>query len=116
MNAINEVILRSWFTVLFFGSTLLYALLAAVAVLDSDLSGRWLLFAAGSIYVVGMFLCTALLNVPLNKELAKAGSDDGAQAGTWTRYYKHWTRWNHLRTACSLVATVFSIHYLVSYT
>ena len=116
MNAINGVILRSWFTVLFFGSTLLYALLAAVAVLDSDLSGRWLLFAAGSIYVVGMFLCTALFNVPLNNQLAKAAGDDGAQAGTWTRYYKHWTRWNHLRTACSLVATVLSIHYLVSYT
>jgi uncharacterized membrane protein len=30
MNAINEVILRSWFMALFFGSTLLYAVLATV--------------------------------------------------------------------------------------
>ena len=116
MNAINEVILRSWFMALFFGSTLLYAVLAAVAVFDTDLTGRWLLFTAGLIYVVGMFLCTALFNVPLNNRLADAGNDDNAKAETWTHYFKHWTRWNHLRSVCSLLTIVLSIHYLVSYT
>ena len=115
MNAINEVILRSWFMALFFGSTLLYAVLAAVAVFDTDLAGRWLLFATGLIYVVGMFLCTALFNVPLNNRLANAGNDDNAKAETWTHYFKHWTRWNHLRSVCSLLTMVLSIHYLVSY-
>ncbi len=116
MNAINEVILRSWFMALFFGSTLLYVVLAAVAVFDTDLAGRWFLFAAGFIYVVGMFLCTAMFNVPLNNRLADAGSDNNAKAETWTHYFKHWTRWNHLRSVCSLAAVVLSIHYLVSYT
>lgn len=116
MNAINRVILRSWFMALFFGSTLLYAVLAAAAVFDTDLAGRWLLFTAGLIYVVGMFLCTALINVPLNNRLADAGNDDNAKAETWTHYFKHWTRWNHLRSLCSLLTIVLSIHYLVSYT
>jgi uncharacterized membrane protein len=116
MNAINEVILRSWFMALFFGSTLLYAVLAAVAVFDTDLAGRWLLFTGGLIYVVGMFLCTALFNVPLNNRLANAGNDDNAKAETWTHYFKHWTRWNHLRSVCSLLTKVLNIHYLVSYT
>jgi uncharacterized membrane protein len=116
MNAINKVILRSWFMVLFFGSTLLYVVLAAVAVFDTDLDGRWLLFATGLIYVVGMFLCTAMFNVPLNNRLANAGSDNNAKSETWTHYFKHWTRWNHLRSVCSLTALVLSIHYLVSYT
>ena len=115
MNAINEVILRSWFMALFFGSTLLYAFLTAVAVFDTDLAGRWLLFAAGLIYVVGMFLCTALFNVPLNNNLADAGSDDNAKVETWTHYFKRWTRWNHLRSFCSLLTMVLSIYYLVCY-
>jgi len=116
MNAINKVILRSWFMGLFFGSTLLYAVLAAVAVFDTDLAGRWLLFAAGLIYVVGMFLCTAMFNVPLNNRLADAGSDNNAKTETWTHYFRYWTRWNHLRSVCSLAVLVLSIHYLASYT
>ena len=116
MNAINEVILRSWFMALFFGSTLLYVVLAAVAVFNTNLAGRWLLFAAGLIYVLGMFVCTALFNVPLNNRLAEAGSDDNAKAEAWTYYFKHWTLWNHLRSVCSLSAVALSIHYLVSYT
>ncbi len=116
MNAINEVILRSWFMALFFGTTLLYAVLTAVAVFDTDLAGRWLLFTAGLNYVVGMFLCTALFNVPLNNRLAAADNDDIARTETWSHYFKHWTRWNHLRSVCSLLTIALSIHYLTSYT
>ncbi|MDC1287411.1 DUF1772 domain-containing protein [Gammaproteobacteria bacterium] len=116
MNAINEVILRSWFMTLFFGSTLLYATLAGIAVFDTGLAGRWWLFAAGLIYLVGMFLCTALFNVPLNNRLAAAGEDDSARARTWKHYYVYWTRWNHLRAVCSLITVAISIQYLVSQT
>ena len=116
MNAINEVILRSWFMPLFFGSTLLYAALATVAVFDGDLAGRWLLFVTGLIYVAGMFLCTAVFNVPLNNRLADTAGDDDLKAATWAHYLEHWTRWNHLRSVCSLAALVLSMHYLVSYT
>lgn len=111
MNAINEVILRSWFMALFFGSTLLYAILAAVAVFDTDLAGRWILFAAGSVYVVGMFLCTVLFNVPLNNRLATSVSVDDRKGETWAHYLKHWTRWNHLRMLCSLATLILSIHW-----
>lgn len=113
MNAINEVILRSWFMVLFFGTTLLYAGLALVAVMDGDLANRWMLAVAGIVYVFGMFACTARFNVPLNRRLSQA-SDDEAQA-LWPRYLQHWTRWNHLRTVSSVMATSLSVGYLVSY-
>jgi len=116
MNTINEVILRSWFMTLFFGSTLLYAVLAGYAVFDTDLAGRWWLFAAGLIYVVGMFLCTALFNVPLNNRLAAAGDDDNVKTETWEHYFVYWTRWNHLRAVCSLITVAISIQYLVSQT
>jgi len=114
MNTVNEVILRSWFMILFFGSTLLYAALAGYAVFAADLAGRWWLFAAGLIYVVGMFLCTALFNVPLNNRLAAAGVDDSTRAEAWKHYFVYWTRWNHLRAICSLITAAISTQYLVS--
>lgn len=113
MNSINKVILRSWFMTLFFGSTLLYAVLAGYAAFDSDLSGRWWLFAAGLIYVVGMFGCTVLFNVPLNNRLAATTDSDSAKAETWPHYLRYWTRWNHFRTVGSLLTLVLSIQYLV---
>ena len=116
MNTINQVILRSWFMTLFFGSTLLYAVLAGYAVFDTDLAGRWWLFAAGLVYVVGMFLSTALFNVPLNNRLAATGDDDNVKTETWKHYFVYWTRWNHLRAVCSLITVAISIQYLVSQT
>jgi len=116
MNAINEVILRSWFMPVFFGSTLLYVILAAMAVFDASLADRLMLFTAASIYVAGMFLCTVMFNVPLNNRLANAGKDGIAQQETWAHYLKYWTRFNHLRTICSLTASILSVLYLVNYT
>lgn len=116
MNAINKIILRSWFMALFFGSTLLYSALAAVAVLNTDLAGRWLLVTIGVIYVVGMFLVTAALNVPLNDRLAATANDAHSRAEIWAHYRLYWRRWNDLRSLCSLTAMVLSIYYLVRYT
>lgn len=115
MNAINEVILRSWFMVLFFGTTSLYAVLSGIALFNAELPGRWLLLINGLVYVVGMFLCTALFNVPLNNRLAAANSVVNTISQTWALYYRQWTRWNHLRGICSLVAVILSVYYLGSY-
>ena len=116
MNAINEVILRSWFMLLFFGSTLLYLFLVVVAVISAELAGRWLLLSSGLIYVIGMFCCTAMFNVPLNNRLAQVKNDDGKKAENWALYSKRWTRWNHLRGVCSLIAMILSMQYLANYT
>lgn len=115
MNSINEVILRSWFMFVFFGSTLLYAALAALALYDADLPGRWLLLATGMSYVTGMFFCTVVFNVPLNNRLAQTDQEAEAKAETWRYYLEYWTRWNHLRSVCSLATLLMSIHYLVVY-
>jgi uncharacterized membrane protein len=114
MNAINEVILRSWFMIVFFGSTLLFCALCAIALLDSDTKGRWLLFSAGLIYVCGMFLCTVFFNVPLNNQLRDA-SNDGKSA-MWKLYYTQWIRWNHLRCIASSLALILCMYYLMIYT
>ena len=106
MNAINEVILRSWFMPLFFGTTLVYLALAVMALLDWDHSQAPMQLTAGTIYVTGMFLCTVFFNVPLNNRLATDEDE------LWPHYFFHWTRWNHLRAVCSLAACALTIHLL----
>jgi uncharacterized membrane protein len=112
MNAINDVILRSWFMPLFFGTTLLYAILAGVALFHPEMAGRWWLFAAGLVYLIGMFLCTVLFNVPLNNRLAGMSADDNARVEAWEHYCRHWVRWNHLRVVSSLAALVLGVYHL----
>lgn len=115
MNAINEVILRSWFMPLFFGTSLLYLMLALQVFLDWNSPNAPLQLTAGLTYVGGMFLCTIFFNVPLNNRLAMAKEENGEKLQIWSHYYKNWTRWNHLRTASSLIACVLSIYLLTTY-
>ncbi len=112
MNTINEVILRSWFMPLFFGTSLLYLLLAVLALFDWSDPNAPLLLIAGSVYLTGMFTCTILFNVPLNNRLAKASESDIDKIQLWSHYHKYWTRWNHLRTSSSLIASMMSIYLL----
>lgn len=74
MNTINEVILRSWFMPLFFGTSLLYLLLAVLALFDWSDPNTPLLLTADLTYFCGMFLCTVFFNVPLNNRLKRAAT------------------------------------------
>lgn len=56
------------------------------------------------VYVLGNFAVTAMGNVPLNNALAAVDADTVEAAREWSRYLVRWTRWNHVRTAASLVA------------
>ncbi len=115
MNAINEVILRSSFMPLFFGSTLLYAVLGGYAVFADELAGRWILFSASIIYVLGMFVSTAAFNVPLNNRLAAVANEPAQHASTWSDYYHRWTRWNHSRGICSVISCTLTVYYLANH-
>ena len=106
MNSINEVIVRSWFMPLFLGTTLLFLALAVMGLLDWDGAHAPLQLTAGIVYVAGMFTCTALFNVPLNNRLAAEGER------FWPHYLVYWTRWNHLRALCSLVACALALYLL----
>ncbi|MCG8463036.1 MAG: DUF1772 domain-containing protein [Holophagales bacterium] len=114
MNSINKVILRSLFMLLFFGSTLVSAFLvySGFAMQNDSVSG--LVLAAGLIYVIGMFISTAVFNVPRNDRLARVDPDSAEAQPAWEKYYKEWTFWNHMRTLASLVTFVLSIYALVT--
>lgn len=115
MSSINDVILHSWFMHLFFSSSLVYAMLSVFALLNTNLAGRWTLFAAGVTYVVGMFLCTVLFNVPLNNQLKASSSGKNHSQEYWRIYYKHWTHWNSVRFTCCLMTVGLSLFYISTY-
>jgi len=109
MNAINETILRSWFMPLFFGSSIISLCLIIVALVHWGEAGTELTLVAGVVYFIGMFVCTVVFNVPLNNSLARTDPDSDYAQLVWSRYLKIWTKWNHLRTVCSLVTCVLFI-------
>ena len=104
MNSINATIVRSLFLPLFLGTTLASAVLAIVGVLRLGHPGGAVMLAGGCIYVVGMFVCTMICNVPLNNALAVRGLSPEEAASVWSRYLKQWTMWNHVRTVASTAA------------
>ena len=109
MNAINRVILRSLFMPLFFGSTLVSALMMVAVLIYPGEPGAVWASLAGAAYFFGMFVCTAVFNVPLNNGLSQVEPASDNAAAAWSHYFNTWTRWNHVRTISSLLTCVICI-------
>lgn len=107
MNAINVQIVRSLFMPLFLGTTLTSAVLAVIGLIRIGTPGGMAMLAGGAIYVIGMFVVTMALNVPLNNALAAAGGGDVAEM--WSRYIRNWSLWNHVRTLASTLGCALFI-------
>ena len=107
MNAINRTILRTAFMPLFFASTLIGLLLIVKAIWCWSEPGAGRALTGGLIYVVGMFISTAAVNVPLNNLLARITDDASEAEETWNHYLVRWTRWNTSRAiACALTLVI----------
>lgn len=103
MQSINKVIVRSSFLPLFFGSTLAAAVLAVIALLDTEQAGALYLLTGSATYVIGMFVVTLAGNVPLNNALDAADPASAEGEAMWQRYMSRWVAWNHVRTvACTV--------------
>jgi uncharacterized membrane protein len=109
MNAINVVIVQSLFMPLFIGTTLSSLVLAITAVLRWGQPGATAMLVGGVLYVVGMFVCTAVIHVPMNDALAAVDPASTEAASLWARYLTDWTLWNHVRTISSTLACTLFI-------
>jgi uncharacterized membrane protein len=109
MNAINVVIVQSLFMPLFIGTTLSSLVLAITAVLRWGQPGASAMLVGGVLYVVGMFVCTAVIHVPMNDALAAVDPASTEAASLWARYLTDWTLWNHVRTISSTLACTLFI-------
>jgi len=114
MNAINTTILRSLFMPLFFGSSFVSLLLMIAGVVRWGEAGAGWVLLAGAIYLLGMFVCTAQFNVPLNNALAALEPNSAAASQLWSQYLRTWTNWNHLRTVSSLVTCIICVWLLAN--
>lgn len=106
MNEINEKIQNPLFFLGFFGAVV-FPVAALVAHLPRRRSGRYrLIVLACALYVGGSFLVTALVNVPLNDELARVATDAPASelARARAAYEGPWNFWNNVRGLFSVAA------------
>ena len=106
MQSINVVVINPSFIGAFIGTALL-SIAVIILVLINGIQPATSFFIGGAAsYFVGTFLVTMFGNVPLNNQLADASATDPDVAALWTHYLDRWTKWNHVRTAAAIVASL----------
>jgi uncharacterized membrane protein len=113
MQSINVTVINPWFFAVFFGTPVVCAILAVMALFRWSEPGSALVLAASLILIVGSLLVTVVFNVPLNNALAAAAPASSEGATLWARYLSEWTSWNHVRTAAPLIAMMLFIWALI---
>ncbi|MFJ8965132.1 DUF1772 domain-containing protein [Lentzea sp. NPDC102401] len=89
MRRINARIQNPVFLLVFLGT----AVLCGIEVFQGRIVG-------GLAYIVGSFLLTMIVNVPMNNRLER--TDDAY----WPEYLRTWTIWNHVRALACLASMV----------
>ena len=106
MQSINSTILQSSFMLVFMGTTVLSVVLGVASFIKMGRTSAIYVIVGSLLIIFGVFMVTAIFNVPLNDTLAAAtsGSSEGAQ--TWGEYLVRWVPWNHVRTIASIGALI----------
>lgn len=113
MQSINVVIQNPVFLGVFFGTAIVSLALGVLTFLNWD-AGDGILLAGALFYFIGSFAVTIVFNVPLNNALDAAEPTSLGGQEIWAHYLTVWTRWNHLRTLCSLASVVLFILAMVA--
>ena len=109
MQSINVAVLNPLFLGVFVGTAVLCLVLGCSALLRWSEPGSAYLLAGGTLYVIGTFIVTIAMNVPLNDQLAAVDPASASGVPVWTRYLTDWTMWNHIRTGAALIASAFLV-------
>jgi uncharacterized membrane protein len=110
MNSVNRTILNPLFLTTFTGPPIAAVLAGVLLLVAGSTTAGLLYLAAAVVYLAGCVAPTAAVNVPLNNGLdtGTIPTDPDEVARTWQEYSSRWLRWNHARTAASLVAVALS--------
>ncbi|WP_326595656.1 anthrone oxygenase family protein [Streptomyces sp. NBC_01803] len=103
MRSMNDSILNPAFLTTFMGVPVAAVATGALLLLLGHRAAGLVFLAAAAVYVLGVFLPTAAVNVPLNDTLAAAGDHPADAAGVWADFSPRWGRWNAVRSASSAV-------------
>lgn len=96
------------FMVVWIGSVLSAIAVAAFGLIDLDGGDRVLAVVAAVVYVLGVQVPTATINIPLNNVVQGLDLDamDGPALATARKAFEpQWNRWNAIRTGLGAVAT-----------
>jgi uncharacterized membrane protein len=102
MQGINAVIRTPVFA--FFGALVFLLAASLAAWIGRERQVAVLALLSATLYGLGVFAVTVLVNVPLNETLASANPDSDTAASIWASYYGPWTAWNHVRSICATLA------------
>jgi len=114
MQRINAVVLSPSFLSVFVGTAVLAAICVLAGFFPWGTARSFWLLAAGLSYLVGAFAVTAAFNVPRNERLARLEAESAQAAEYWPIYVREWLRWNHVRSAASLLSAACAAAALVS--
>lgn len=106
MQAINRVIIRPSFLIVFMGTGVILILTCFVTSTQHQVF--WYLLVATISYVVACLASTIAFNVPLNNRLDSFNSDQPEGLDFWEYYLTRWTQWNHVRSAACLLSTLLT--------
>ncbi|MFF2092300.1 DUF1772 domain-containing protein [Paenibacillus sp. NPDC058174] len=106
MQSINTTILQTLFGLVFMGTALISVFLGVAAWFNWSSPGALYMLIGSLLYLLGCFLVTGILNVPLNDALAAVKPESSEGARVWAGYLSDWVVWNHVRTIASLAALV----------
>ncbi len=105
MQGINIAVRNAIFFPAFFGTPVVALLAAVLWRIQGKHDVALLLALAAVAYLVGSFLVTIALNVPMNERLARTAipAEIEAARAIWEGYSIPWTLWNHIRTGSSFM-------------
>lgn len=106
MQTINVVVENLIFGILLAGTTLLAIALGGFAIANLTMPAAPLLLAGSAAYLLVGVGATAIVNVPMNRRLARVDPIGHQAAEAWDGFVGRWVVWNHVRTVGSALATL----------
>lgn len=104
MQGINEAVQNPVFFVTFFLTPVAAAISALVLWRSGNTAAAFWIAGGGLTYLLGAFLLTAQINVPMNNALALVDPAASNAETIWREYSERWTFWNTMRTTASTLA------------
>ncbi|MEU5672017.1 anthrone oxygenase family protein [Micromonospora sp. NPDC047753] len=110
MTSINQRIQNPLFFVTFFGPLVAATVTGVFLLILGKRSAGVLFLVAAGVYLVGAFIPTVVVNVPMNETLDAAGvpTDLAEAVRVWAAYSSAWTWWNSVRAGASLISLLLA--------
>lgn len=116
MQPINANVRNAVFGVVFFGAVATPALATVLVLFQQDWKVRYgQLFIAGFIiYLIGTFLVTVTIHIPMNEYIATWSAS--SPPSDWATVRARWALWNHVRTSAAIISLVLYLSALMTLT